>query len=91
MAGGRPLQTTLNEKKQAMIHERVVELITSIQKRVFSTLVPDKIVGLFRLGEGSATNARSPDRRGGGRFLLVPGFHPANDKRCDPQSRRARR
>ena len=28
-AGGRPLQTTLNDKKQAMIHERIVELITS--------------------------------------------------------------
>ena len=33
-AGGRPLQTTLNEKKQAMIHERVVELITQVQNRL---------------------------------------------------------
>jgi hypothetical protein len=52
-AGGRPLQTTLNDKKQAMIHERIVELITSVQPRVFSTLAPGKIVELFRLGEGT--------------------------------------
>ncbi len=50
-AGGRPLQTTLNDKKQAMIHERIVELITSVQPRVFTTLTPNKIVDLFRLGE----------------------------------------
>lgn len=51
-AGGRPLQTTLNDKKQAMIHERTLELITSVQKRVFSTLKPGKVVELFKLGEG---------------------------------------
>lgn len=51
-AGGRPLQTMLSEKKLAMIHERIVELITSIQPRVFTTLTPNKIVDLFRLGEG---------------------------------------
>jgi hypothetical protein len=52
-AGGRPLQTTLNDKKQAMIHERIVELITSVHPRVFSTLAPGKIVELSRLGEGT--------------------------------------
>ncbi len=52
-AGGRPLQTTLNDKKQAMIHERIVELITSVQPRVFASLTPNKIVDLFRLGEGT--------------------------------------
>jgi hypothetical protein len=52
-AGGRPLQTTLNDKKHAMIHERIVELITSVQPRVFGTLAPTKIVELFRLGEGT--------------------------------------
>ncbi len=52
-AGGRPLQTTLNEKKQAMIHERVMELITSMKKKVFSSLKPRKIVELFNLGEGA--------------------------------------
>jgi hypothetical protein len=52
-AGGRPLQTTLNDKKQSMIHERIVELLTSVQPRVFTTLAPTKIVELFRLGEGS--------------------------------------
>lgn len=50
--GGRPLQTTLNEKKQAKIFERNMELITQVQPRVFSTLKAAKIVELFKLGEG---------------------------------------
>jgi len=50
--GGRPLQTTLNENKQAMIHERVMELLTAVQPRVFSTLTPGKTIELFKLGEG---------------------------------------
>jgi len=51
-AGGRPLQTTLNDKKQAMIHERTLELVTSVQKRIFSSLKPGKLVELFKFGEG---------------------------------------
>lgn len=51
--GGRPLQTTLNEKKEAMIHERIMELLMTVQPRVFSTLTPGKIVELFKLGEGT--------------------------------------
>jgi hypothetical protein len=55
-AGGRPLQTTLNQKKQAMIHERVMELITNVQPRLFSTLTPTKIVELFNLGDGQPSS-----------------------------------
>lgn len=47
-AGGRPFQTALNEKKEAMIHERVMELLTTVQPRVFSTLTPGKIIELFK-------------------------------------------
>jgi len=68
-AGGRPLQTTLSEKKQAMIHERIVELITTVQPRVFNTLVPNKIVDLFRLGEGT------PPTLGVGTGEVVDGFY----------------
>ncbi|MBI4445357.1 MAG: AAA family ATPase, partial [Acidobacteria bacterium] len=50
--GGRILQTTLNEKKKAMIHERIMELITSLQRKVFGTLNAVKIVEFFKLGEG---------------------------------------
>jgi hypothetical protein len=50
--GGRPPQTTLNDKKEAAIHQRIIELITQVQKRVFTTAVPTKIVELFKLGEG---------------------------------------
>jgi hypothetical protein len=49
--GGRPLQTTVNEKHMAMIFERSMELLTVVQPRVFGKLNPAKIVELFRLGE----------------------------------------
>jgi len=59
-AGGRPLQVTLNQKKQAAIHERVQELITAVQPRVFATVHPNKIVELFALGTASGqTSGRS--------------------------------
>jgi hypothetical protein len=67
--GGRPLQTTLNEKKQAMIQERVIELLTSIQQKVFSTLTPGKIVSSFKLGEGE------PPRMGITTAEVVEGFY----------------
>ena len=55
--GGRPLQTTLNEKKEARIHERVLELLTIVQPRVFDRLTPTKIVYLFKLGDLPAENS----------------------------------
>lgn len=51
--GGRPLQTTLNEKKQARVHDRMMELLIDLQRRVFTTVNPSKIVELFKLGEGT--------------------------------------
>jgi hypothetical protein len=51
--GGRPLQTTLDEKKRALIHQRVIELLMTVQPRVFATLSSSKIVDLFKLGEGA--------------------------------------
>ena len=52
--GGRPPQTTLNsESKKAMIHERIMELVTNTHKRVFSKQPPGKVAELFKLGEGT--------------------------------------
>ena len=51
--GGRPLQITLNEKKQARVHDRIMELLVDVQRRVFTTVNPSKIVELFKLGEGN--------------------------------------
>jgi len=51
-AGGRPLQTTLTDRKLAMIHERMMELLTSVQPRIFASLTPSKVVELFKLGDG---------------------------------------
>ena len=52
--GGRPLQTTLDEKRRASIHQRLTELLTSTHRRVFSTVAPGKIVELFKFGEDEA-------------------------------------
>lgn len=52
-AGGRPLQITLNEKKQARVHDRLTELLVDVQRRVFQNTVPSKIIELFKLGEGT--------------------------------------
>ena len=50
--GGRPLQQTLDANRRARIHERVVELLTTLQPKVFDSVKPGKLVELFRLGEG---------------------------------------
>ncbi len=52
--GGRPLQTTLDEKRHAMIHQRIMELLTTVQPRVFGSLRPSKVAELFQLGTGDA-------------------------------------
>jgi hypothetical protein len=67
--GGRPLQTTIDEKHLAMIFERSMELLTVVQSRVFLTLNPVKIVELFKLGEGQ------PPRVGIRCADLVSGFY----------------
>ena len=61
--GGRPLQTTLDEKKRALIHQRLMELLTNVQRRVFGTVAPGKLVELFKLGEpGNHTAGIATDR-----------------------------
>jgi Protein of unknown function (DUF499) len=67
--GGMPLQTTLNEKKEARVHDRVMELITQLKKRVFDTLNPGKLVEFFKLGEGT------PAKLGIGTSEIVSGFY----------------
>ena len=67
--GGRPLQTTLSDKKQAMIHERVMELLTIMQPKVFSTLTPGKIVSAFKLGGRRPGHHGHEDRRHRGRLF----------------------
>ena len=52
-----------------MIHQRIIELITSVQPRVFNSLAPTKIVELFRLGEGD------PPTLGIGTAEVVDGFY----------------
>ncbi len=49
--GGRPLETMLDSKRRALIQQRLIELLTTVQMQVFSTLAPGKIVELYGLGE----------------------------------------
>ena len=51
--GGRPLRSTLDQKKHALIHQRLLELLTTVQRRVFDTLAPPKILELFKLGDST--------------------------------------
>ncbi|MBI2924950.1 MAG: DUF499 domain-containing protein [Verrucomicrobia bacterium] len=51
--GGRPLQTTLSETQEALVHERVMELVMQVQKRVFDAVTPGKVVEFFKLGDGT--------------------------------------
>jgi len=67
--GGRPLQITLNEKKQALIHERITELLTHVHTRVFDRLNPNKLIELFKLGDGN------PPKMGIRVSDLVDGFY----------------
>jgi hypothetical protein len=67
--GGRPLQTMLNEKKQALVHERVMELLMTVHRRVFDKLNPAKIVELFKLGDGT------PPKTGIKAAEVVSGFY----------------
>ena len=43
---GRPLQTTLDAKKRALIHQRLTELLTTVQRRIFGTVAPGKLLDL---------------------------------------------
>ncbi len=52
--GGRPLQVTLDEKKRAQIHQRLIELLVTAQRKVFTSVAPGKIVELFKLGESDS-------------------------------------
>ena len=67
--GGRPLQTTVNDQKKAMIYERCMELLLQVQRRVFDSLQPQKMVSLFRLGDGA------PPKLGIATVEIVSGFY----------------
>ena len=71
---GRPLQTTLDAKKHALIHQRLMELLTTVQRRIFGTVAPGKIVELFRLGEGGSAEPGIATARVVAGFFSFLGF-----------------
>ena len=72
--GGRPLQTTLDEKKRAQIHQRLTELLTTVQRKVFGTVAPGKIVELFKLGEHESEEPGIPTDKVVAGFFSFLGF-----------------
>ena len=83
--GGRPLQTTLDAKKRAQIHQRLVELLTNVQRKVFKTLAPGRIVELFKLGSGENEQfgiAVAKVATGFFSFLGFPRLTDSNAIRC---------
>ncbi|MCL2824356.1 MAG: DUF499 domain-containing protein [Polyangiaceae bacterium] len=50
--GSRPLETTLDEKKRAKIHPRLLELVVSLNGRIFDSVTPERIVALYEIGQG---------------------------------------
>jgi len=52
--GGRPLMHTLNANKEALIHERIRDLLTTVQIRIFDSIRASKLVELFKLGENES-------------------------------------
>ena len=51
--GGRPLQARLDAKKRAQIHQRLLELLTTVHGKVYETLKPHKIADFFKLGSAA--------------------------------------
>ena len=72
--GGRPLRTTLDQKKRALIHQRLLELLTTVQRRVFGTVAPPKILQLFKLGESATTEPGVPTEQVVAGFFSFFGF-----------------
>lgn len=66
--GGRPLTHTLNDRKEAMIHERIIDLLTTVQTRLFDSVRASKIIELFKLGEEDSS-------KGIQTTMIVDGFY----------------
>jgi hypothetical protein len=49
--GGRQVTSRLDDQKRAAVHKRAMELLLEIQKRVFTSVVPSKMIELFQLGD----------------------------------------
>lgn len=77
--GGRPIAARLNEQKRARIHDRLMEMLVDIHRRVFATLAPSKVIELSRLGQGSppASGAATAEIRDG--FFSILGFTRLRD------------
>ena len=69
--GGRPLQMTLDEKKRARIHERLMELLATVQRKVFDSVAPGRIVELYRLGDDGGDAGIPTDKVVAGFFSFL--------------------
>ena len=72
--GGRPLQTTLDERKRARIHQRLMELLSTVQRKIFGSLAPGKILSLYQLGEDDSREPGLPTSNVVAGFFSFLGF-----------------
>jgi len=71
----RPLRTTFDSRRHALVHERMLELLTGpISPTIFASIVPSKLSDLFNLGTGSPPRLflKVSDVVDG--FFGIPGF-----------------
>lgn len=72
--GGRPLQATLDDKKHARVHERILELLTNVHRKLFDAIAPRKILELFELDWGVPKTTGIPARKVAAGFFTFIGF-----------------
>ena len=79
--GGRPLQATLDGKKRAQIHQRLMELLETVQRKVFGSVAPGKIIQLFKLDEDDSVEPGIATDRVVAGFFSFLGFPrlPSNE------------
>jgi uncharacterized protein len=87
-AGGRPLQVTLNQKKQAAIHERVQEFRPAARVCDLASQQDRRIVCSRHCVRPDAGPIGAGNCRG---VLQLSEFHAVDYRGCCPQSHRARR
>lgn len=70
--GGRPLQSTLDDRGCAQIHRRILELLTVVHRKVFESIAPGKISELFEFdGVVSKTRGIATIKVAAGFFTFI--------------------
>ena len=89
--GGRPLQTTLDEKKRAQIHQRLMELLATVQRKVFGSVGTGEDCRVVQTGRERFCRTGHRHRQGRSWVLFVLRLSKAALEQHSAQGNRARR